>query len=497
MGKLAQRREHCEAKIMEPPPGPGLYCNATWDNAMCWEYTEAGTIVEQPCPDYINAFNIYGFATRECLSDGTWRLNPKYNKTTSGWTNYSGCAGPTPSPPVDYSHHFTKIQLMSEVGYGLSLVALIIAVLIMIASKRLHYKSNILHINLFCAFILRASVTFIKTLLFVDDIGLEKDIVRKKGAIEFATEGTHWECKLVVTLLVYALSASMMWILMEGLYLHMLVYRTLLTERHGTRLYVILGWLTPLTFIVPWIFVRIFLDDELCWNTYKYGEHIWLIRGPLTASVCLNFIFFLNIVRVLCVRAKIGRHVKNDAQQFRKTAKFVLVLIPLFGVIYIIFSAVPTGLSIQTDIIYLYGEMFYNSFQGFLLAILFCFLNEEVHNEIRRFWYRRRFNGFNTRTIMLSSWRKGSSRNPRETLTRDTRVIEKCASSGSSGEKPGRSSCKINKNCQEHVTWKSSKREGNGPAFVNTCVTWKSDDYDRVKVDNATHSATGTSGIVV
>ncbi|WAQ95111.1 GLP2R-like protein, partial [Mya arenaria] len=232
MGKLAQRREHCEAKIMEPPPGPGLYCNATWDNAMCWEYTEAGTIVEQPCPDYINAFNIYGFATRECLSDGTWRLNPKYNKTTSGWTNYSGCAGPTPSPPVDYSHHFTKIQLMSEVGYGLSLVALIIAVLIMIASKRLHYKSNILHINLFCAFILRASVTFIKTLLFVDDIGLEKDIVRKKGAIEFATEGT------------------------------------------------------------------------------------------------LNFIFFLNIVRVLCVRAKIGRH-------------------------------------------------------GFLLAILFCFLNEEVNICIR------------------------------------------------------------------------------------------------------------------
>ena len=47
---------------------------------------------------------------------------------------------------------------------------------------------------------------------------------------------------------------------------------------------------------------------------------------------------------------------------FRKTAKFVVVLIPLFGVIYILTVAIPIGQSIQLDIIYLYGEMFYNSF---------------------------------------------------------------------------------------------------------------------------------------
>ena len=29
---------------------------------------------------------------------------------------------------------------------------------------------------------------------------------------------------------------------MEGLYLHMLVYKTLFTERHGIRLYVVIGW---------------------------------------------------------------------------------------------------------------------------------------------------------------------------------------------------------------------------------------------------------------
>ena len=52
----------------------------------------------------------------------------------------------------------------------------------------------------------------------------------------------HWECKLLVTIYLYTIAASLMWIFMEGLYLHMLVYKTLFTERHGIRFYVLLGW---------------------------------------------------------------------------------------------------------------------------------------------------------------------------------------------------------------------------------------------------------------
>ena len=52
----------------------------------------------------------------------------------------------------------------------------------------------------------------------------------------------HWECKLIVSVFTYAVAASMMWIFMEGLYLHMLVYKTLFTERTGIRMYVVIGW---------------------------------------------------------------------------------------------------------------------------------------------------------------------------------------------------------------------------------------------------------------
>ena len=52
----------------------------------------------------------------------------------------------------------------------------------------------------------------------------------------------HWECRLLVSVFVYSICVSQMWIFIEGLYLHVLIYRTLSTERRGVRLYVMLGW---------------------------------------------------------------------------------------------------------------------------------------------------------------------------------------------------------------------------------------------------------------
>lgn len=481
MGVLAEKERLCNEKKLHDPPGPGVYCNVTFDKLMCWDYTPAGTEALQSCPNYVNGLNAASFATRECLDDGTWKPNAEYNNT-DGWTNYTGCVGgPKPKPEIDYSHHFKRIQLMSEIGYGLSLASLIVAVLIMIASKRLHCKSNVLHINLFLAFILRASITFLKSLIFVDDLGLEKDIIRHSGgSITFIKEGLHWECKLIVSVLMYSVSASMMWIFMEGLYLHMLVYKTLFTERHGTRLYVFVGWLSPFLYLIPWILVRIFEENEYCWNQHKTDAYLWIIKAPIQLSILVNFFFFINIVRVLCVRANVSRHIKNDAQHLRKTAKFVLVLIPLFGVIYIVFTAYPQGVSMQGDIIYLYCEMFYNSVQGFVLALLFCFLNEEVHNEIRRCWYRRRFNTrFNTRSILMSSWRK-ASRTSRDIVSRDTtRISDEL---GHSNVHCG-DSCKLNKKCQEHVTWTSGKRDKkNGKKLPP--ISWKSEDYEAIVLES-------------
>ena len=65
-------------------------------------------------------------------------------------------------------------------------------------SRRLHCKSNSLHLNLFIAFILRAIISFIKSSLFVEGVGLEKDIRRIEGDIEFREEGSVSICKCYI-----------------------------------------------------------------------------------------------------------------------------------------------------------------------------------------------------------------------------------------------------------------------------------------------------------
>ena len=70
---------------------------------------------------------------------------------------------------------------------------------------RLKSKSNILHMNLFLAFILRACVSFLIKLLYVNNLGLQHDVtVKPDGRVVFNNEGTVsvliTTCLLVVVL---------------------------------------------------------------------------------------------------------------------------------------------------------------------------------------------------------------------------------------------------------------------------------------------------------
>lgn len=56
--------------------------------------------------------------------------------------------------------------------------------------RKLSSKSNTLHINLFIAFILRSIMSFLKESLFVDGLGLEKDLKNVNGVYRFREDGT-------------------------------------------------------------------------------------------------------------------------------------------------------------------------------------------------------------------------------------------------------------------------------------------------------------------
>ncbi|CAG5116980.1 unnamed protein product, partial [Candidula unifasciata] len=278
---------------------------------------------------------------------------------------------------------------------------------------RLHCKSITLHINLFLAFILRASISFMKDRLLVNGLGLPQDVKHNGGGLEFILEGTHWECRTLFVMLMFAISASQTWMLMEGLYLYLLIHKTMATERLGVNPYVIVGWALPWTFLIPWIVVKSNFENTYCWNMQEDPAYFWILKGPWTAIVFINFFFFLDIIRVLMTRVRDSqRHAGRS--QYRKFGKFILVLIPLFGIMYIVLNvAFPSEVQGRGyNVIYLYVEMGYNSFQGFILALLFCFLNEDVHTEIRRSWQRHKFRRQNSNIFRSSrpqsSWHRTS-----------------------------------------------------------------------------------------
>ncbi|XP_013389152.1 glucagon receptor [Lingula anatina] len=347
----------------EPPPTEGAYCNRTWDGLFCWPNTPVGTTTIQSCPNYINMFDVRENASRECLQNGSWFYHPVYNGT---WSNYTQCRAdlsPVQELTLFMKKHLNNIKLLYSVGYGTSLLALVLALVIMLL-----FRNN-------------------QTSL---QIGGSKH-----------PPTPHWECKLLFTIFHYVIGANYTWILMEGVYLHMIIFVSVCSEKEVIKWYMLCGWTCPLVFIIPWIVLKATFDDIYCWNTQTNKHFAWLLRGPNIVMCLINFAIFVNIVRVLCAKLKAGTSQQAKRNRYKKLARTTLVLIPLFGVHYVLFVSfnfIDKHLDQRVEVAYLYLEMFFTSFLGFVVALLFCFLNNEVQNELRRAWERLKAWGIERRS---------------------------------------------------------------------------------------------------
>ncbi|ELU15487.1 hypothetical protein CAPTEDRAFT_203438 [Capitella teleta] len=368
-------------------------CAQVWDGVMCWAESLPG-ISHQECPNYINGFNISGFASRLCGENGEWFV---YQEKNSSWTNFTGCF-PTNRPVLlstmklhdVIQENIPKMHTIMNVGYGLTLCSLLAAVVIMCYFRRLRCPRTTLHLHLFTSFILRASITLLKENIFVGGVGLKSDVSKDdSGTVIFIEGDTHWQCKLLLSMSIYCITSNCMWVFVEGLYLHVLVSMAVFTEKTSIKPYILLGWGLPLLFVVPWVVVRVTRDDVMCWNTSSKPEFLWIVRAPITLAMVVNFIFFVNILRVLFTKLAASNSQQSRRYRYRKLAKSTMVLIPLFGVHYIVFIWIePSQVSAHIQVAWLYFEMTFNSFQGFFIALLFCFLNEEVQTEIKKSWMR-------------------------------------------------------------------------------------------------------------
>ena len=72
-----------------------------------------------------------------------------------------------------------------------------------------------------------------------------------------------------------------------------------------------------------------------------------------------------------------------------RLARSTLTLIPLMGTEYILFAFIIDENSTLKHIRYKF-DLFFISFQGLFVSVLFCFMNQEVKREIRKMFNRKR-----------------------------------------------------------------------------------------------------------
>ncbi|XP_041937333.1 parathyroid hormone 2 receptor [Alosa sapidissima] len=380
----------CQHNISAHNPTDDV-CPPSWDGLICWPQGFPGLVTKIPCPSYVYDFNHNGFAYRKCDNNGSWLFVEALNRT---WSNYSDCLRfLQPGNERGKRDFFDRLYVMYTVGYAVSFTSLLIAIFIIAYFRRLHCTRNYIHMHLFVSFMLRAVIIFIKDRVVHANGGLPEfdtalmDNLKTISMVPL-DKSQYTGCKITVLLFIYFLTTNYYWILVEGLYLHCLIFMAFISDSKYLWGFTLIGWGVPAVFVSAWAVVRATLADARCWEL-SAGNVKWIYQVPILTAIGLNFMLFVNIVRVLATKIRetnAGRY--DTRKQYRKLAKSTLVLVLVFGVHYIVFVGMPhTGKGVGWEV-RMYFELFFNSFQGFFVSIIYCYCNGEVQTEIRKMWTR-------------------------------------------------------------------------------------------------------------
>ncbi|XP_042564568.1 gastric inhibitory polypeptide receptor, partial [Clupea harengus] len=386
-------RNECLLKISTDPRPSGLVCGRMFDMYACWTDGLPNTTVKEPCPWYLPWHDLVrnGFVLRECGPDGQWVTN----NTSRTWRDHSQCNddGGQQRAQVQNSTLLENqiiilayFRVMYTVGYSLSLVSLSLALVILLIFRRLRCTRNLIHTNLFASFILRAVSILTRDALLTRDTPEFRD---NRDVSNVLSDKALSGCRVAQVLMQYCVGANYYWLLVEGLYLHNLLVLMVFSENSYYCGYLVIGWGTPVLFVVPWIVMRYLYENTRCWEINENMSYWWIIRTPILLAILVNFFIFIRIILILISKLK-AHQMRYTDYKFR-LAKSTLTLIPLLGIHEVVFAIMAEE---QTEgtlrNINLFFELFFNSFQGFLVAILYCFVNKEVQSEIKKKWQRWR-----------------------------------------------------------------------------------------------------------
>ncbi|KAG5677646.1 hypothetical protein PVAND_007386 [Polypedilum vanderplanki] len=393
-----------EADKILHPKNDSEYCRPNFDEVLCWPRTKFDTTVVQPCfSEFHNVkYDVTNNATRYCSVTGQWDLSNYLNCHPISPMNRS-CSEWDFSWDIRCSAYATSI--IYYIGYTISLIALILAVIVFMNFKELRCLRNTIHINLFLTYIL-------SIFLWILTLTLQM----------FLGNGSTVGCIFSAIFLHYFMLTNFFWMLVEGLYLYMLVVQTFSGDNIRFNLYFIIGYGFPSIFVGFWTIFKALQtesDNEIAASTPSETESRlvcswmresnidWIIQGPACGVLIINLIFLIRIMWVLITKLRSANTV--ETRQYRKASKALLVLIPLLGITYLVVIAGPST-GVESHIFAILRAVLL-SIQGFCVALFYCFFNSEVRQALKHRFHRLR----DSRTLSASN----SIRSRRYTMSKD------------------------------------------------------------------------------
>ncbi|KAM5135511.1 glucagon receptor [Mantella aurantiaca] len=368
----------CQEKMLKEPLPSGLICNRTFDRFACWPDAQPNATINVSCPWYLPWYNKvqHGFVYKHCGPDGQWvESSNKQNDLQECQQDKADLIA-----EENFMKTYERFRIMYTIGYSMSVAALILALAILVGFSKLHCMRNYIHINLFISFILRGvcvlvSDTMLKT-SYTEKINFEHPHV------EISNETG---CRVATVLSQYAIIANYYWLMVEGIYLHNLLVLVVFSGRSYFMLYICIGWGTPVLFIAPWVALKYTYENDQCWSINSNMAFWWILRSAVFLAILINFLIFMRIIQILL--SKMRAHQMRYTDYKLRLARSTLTLIPLLGIHEVVFALVTDEAAHGTlRLVKLFFDLFISSFQGMLVAVLYCFVNKEVQSELLKKW---------------------------------------------------------------------------------------------------------------
>uniref|UniRef100_A0A183CD04 G_PROTEIN_RECEP_F2_4 domain-containing protein n=1 Tax=Globodera pallida TaxID=36090 RepID=A0A183CD04_GLOPA len=360
------------------------FCPPDFDKSLCWFNVSLGSTGERACPFAFcpsvpgceTVAEVYK-ASRQCHENGSWAESV-----------YSECINLLRS-----SHHQHCVvgycrtcpdplrETVISVSLSLSIVSVVVllsALLLFSAFDSVQCRRLSIHKNLAAAFLFRFSVLAVWTLVNFNN--LFRDC---SNFVPFPLRNLEWLCKSILWMVIYFQVASVMWMLIEGVYLYSRF--TIFAMRRSEApyaFYLLTGWGVPFVVVMAWTIVHEhqsgLRNGSFCWLPYAQGAHLWILAGTMGVALVLNVLLLLLIVVILV--QKLRSESAAESKKLWRTVKATILLVPLLGVSNIPLFYEPS----KPSAFYMLGSAILQHSQGIFIAVLYCFLNGEIQNAMRR-----------------------------------------------------------------------------------------------------------------